>query len=294
MESLAPEVPWVWYNRGCYAHATNRQAEAVAAFSALERAPHYTSWPGRDLHAHACHALRRYEEQLEVARRGAELHPSFLYFLEHQAAALAALGRVDEAERIVDKALTVRAQSGTAGLVMLVAAMELRAHGEHDRSVFLAEQAAGWYGQQPEDVIAMLVTPNRGIEWYPNRAPAIGRRLQEEGAALYWAERWEEAKSMFAGLADRTRAMPVPRSTRRHGGAPNAATRPVAWTRRPTVVGPHLFGEHVSAACIAVQLGERRRSGTCCGGVSQGATSAPTSTGTSTSSPSGTTGRSKS
>ena len=261
MEDLAPEVSWIRFNRAVYAYFANRPSEAVAAFLGLG-GYWARQWSTFDCHAHACHALGRYEDQLHLARQGSELHPGFLYFLEHEAAALAALGCLEELGKAVGTASNTQAHSGTAGLVMLVGAMELRAHGQHRPSVDLARRAAEWYREQPA-AGARLLTPNRGIEWYPHRSPAIGLRLREEhGAALCWAECWDEAERVVAGLANE-----VPGSIEYRGqlGAMVARRGDSDEARRADEAlrdtgGSYLFGEHTFwRACIAAQLGERQK-----------------------------------
>ena len=141
------------------------------------------------------HAAGRFDDQLAVASRACEQYPTILYFHEHQAAALAAIGDVHALERVVAESLSAQAESGTPGLVMLVAAMELRAHGNRQAADGMAARAAHRYAEQPLDKFLALQTANRGVEWYRSRPPDIRRRLREEHAmALGWAGRWDEVR----------------------------------------------------------------------------------------------------
>ena len=100
--------------------------------------------------------------------------------------ALAALGRLDDVNRVVDEALTVKFRSGMAGgtvlSVMTVAALELRSHGHREASIRMAERTIAWTQTRPP-------------------AEAAGAYSQER---LMWAlemtDRWAEAKTIGDAL----------------------------------------------------------------------------------------------
>ncbi len=101
----------------------------------------------------------------------------------HQAMALAALGRLNEVDRVIDSCLTIPAQpmSGTPVSVMEDAAYELRAHGYPDKA---------------------LAVGTRAISWLRSRPPGELQRWRFElGRASYLAEQWQEAKQIFQKLA---------------------------------------------------------------------------------------------
>jgi tetratricopeptide (TPR) repeat protein len=140
----------------------------------------------------ALHELGEHEEELKEARRGGQVYPGLLNMRSYEARALVALGRLDEVDRLADEILATPSHwfylncclsRGTPAYVMLSAAEELRAHGDREASLRMAGRAADWCrsrtGEEArrEDVRAGL------------------------GDALYQAERWEDAKAVFATLA---------------------------------------------------------------------------------------------
>jgi tetratricopeptide (TPR) repeat protein len=182
---LAPGVHWIAVDLGIHLLRVNRPHEALEVTEGVPddwvAQDNDLAWWPLDTRAEALHVLGDYEAQLAVARHGRERFPDILSFAEHQVAALAALGRLDELESVVDGCLTVPAQRGSAVRVMKVAAQELRVHGHH---------GAG---------LAMAV---RCVDWCRGHVDQLGRRAERELAgALYLAERWDEARGMYAQLA---------------------------------------------------------------------------------------------
>ena len=140
----------------------------------------------------ALHQLGEHEEELQTARRGKETYPHLLNLHAYEARALVALGRIVEAERLVDDILAMASQwawpscclpKATPGYVMVCTAEEMRTHGHRDATLKMAGRAADWYGDR------------------------VGQEAQQEetranrAEALYRAERWDEAKAVFAALA---------------------------------------------------------------------------------------------
>jgi len=237
----------------------NRPSEANELLRELAGRRDPIDWAIPEIRGHALHLAGRYDEQLEVAARAREQYPRMLYFHEHQAAALAAMGNSAGVGRVVDDTLAAQAESGTPGLVMLVAAMELRAHGRRPEADAMAERAAQWYGGQPPEKFVSLQTPNRGVEWYRSRPSDIGKRLREEHAmALQWAGRWEEARAIVAALRAAEPAnvdylgwhgvLAARRGDQREAH--------LVAERLRTVKRKYLFGSDLYwRACIAAQLG---------------------------------------
>ncbi len=262
MERLAPGVSWVPFDEGVFAYAVNRPAESERALARAGRQKAGGGWIWHDVYAQSLHLLGRFEEQYRVASRGLEEHPTILYLHEHQAAALAALGRLQDLERVMSSALRAQASSGTAGLVMLVASMELRAHGHREEADALATRAAEWYGSASLETFRTLQTPNRGIEWYRAWPRDLTRRLREEHAtALYWAERWAEAEAIVRALAKEE-----PDNVEYLGRLATLAARTGRQGEARRLAGPlraldprDLFGRDAFwRAAIAAQLGEKK------------------------------------
>ena len=140
----------------------------------------------------ALHQLGQHEEELKEARRARGIYPDLLNSWACEVRALVALGRLEEVDSLVDEAVSLPPRwgyesccmpRGTPGLVMLAAAEELRAHGHRDASLKMANRAADWYRTRTGDE----------AKRDDNRA--------RHGEALYRAERWMEAKAIFAALA---------------------------------------------------------------------------------------------
>jgi tetratricopeptide (TPR) repeat protein len=109
-----------------------------------------------------------------------------LRFLQTEARALVALGRVADATRPIDRSLSLAATAGppqTPGTVMENTVRELSVHGYRDESLTLAARAVEWYRRRPAD------------------AATGGAHRAGLARVLYLAERWEEAAALFSALA---------------------------------------------------------------------------------------------
>ena len=189
MVQIAPHLNWPLYNLVGLARQSNRPAEALEVAS---RRPDFFvgNWSGILLKAH--HMLGNYEEQLNGARIALEEIPDRGDFYFHEAAALAALGRADEVDAVIDRclsvALTDNRSSMDAGTVMTMVAAELRAHGHPEKSGELARRA---------------------VEWFEGHADQLdaGEREPEDLAthvyALHVAGRWEASGELLMELEQR-------------------------------------------------------------------------------------------
>ena len=176
----------------------NRPREAVAALTApageaYRRSIADLGWEWLDVFAgrilaSAYHALGDYRAELGAAEAVRERYPNQSSGLALEVQALAGLGRAAEVERLLDSALVVPVGDGPpAGLTMLQAAMELRAHG----AAAAARRAAG-----------------RSVAWFEavaRRDPRASPLLVRAGALLL-AERLDSAaiaaESVLAGTPD--------------------------------------------------------------------------------------------
>ena len=260
---LAPGMADGGYDAAVMLYALNRPVEAERLLLPLEGRKVVVGWAIPEFRGHVAHLAGRFDHQLSVASEARERYPTMLYFHEHQAAALAALGRTGPVNAIANDALATQASSGTPGLVMLVAAMELRAHGHREEADAMAARAADWYAAQPVDRFLALQTPNRGFEWYRSRPPDIRKRLREEHAmALAWAGRWNEVEAIVSGLAGADPSNVDYIGWRgvlaaRRGDAPEALR---VSDRLRTLNRPYVFGSDTYwRACIAAQLGQMQQ-----------------------------------
>jgi hypothetical protein len=165
------------------------------------------------LEAH--HFLQDYETELELARAAPsdygdrEIDSSPLQLermkLSHQLNALAALGRIDELDVLLDSLVTLplpaqRIMRGLNGV-----ASELRVHGHREAALALAQRMFDWLESRPRGEVGQMEEENTW-PWYMNW----------RGICLYRLERYEEAvavgrpraraRAPGAGSAQRLRA----------------------------------------------------------------------------------------
>ncbi|UCC74138.1 MAG: hypothetical protein JSV86_06145, partial [Gemmatimonadota bacterium] len=244
---LAPAWAVAHYAVALSALRVNRPREAVEVLERIdpERGAMRGWVPYWSVLTAAHHVLGDHRRELEMARRGRRQYPDLLSTLSYEVEALAALGRVAELSERLDESFTLPPQSGwTPAGVMRRAAIELRAHGHPEAAREVLERAIAWYRARPSD-----------------EAATRGRRYGL-ARALYLAEQWGEAQSLFEGLAAER-----PESLNYKGylgvlaarrGEREGALRIEAQLRR--LDRPYLFGDHTYwRACIAALLGERER-----------------------------------
>jgi tetratricopeptide (TPR) repeat protein len=182
--ALAPDSHWFLLHLGREAIAVNRPREAVEA---LSRIPYdwtsggtaFASAPFYEL-CFAYHMLGDYEAQLRVAADSVEHFPDRMVFYGLQCNALAAMGRFEEMDDIIEESLTISVRGSTWGSSQTFTARELRAHGHRERSLELAERIVEWYRERPDEI--------REFQWW-------------YAATLNVAERWDEAREVVERLA---------------------------------------------------------------------------------------------
>lgn len=169
---------------GVQALIVNRPAEAVEALSAIDLSPHYFQWLAL---MEAYHLLGDFRRELEEARRGREVYPGRLRMLDAELRALAALGQVADAERILDEGfLLPTEESITPATLMTNLTAELRAHGHRQAASEVAERAITWLLSRPGE------------------EPGGWAHRYDLALAYYHGEQWEEARSVLNQLASET------------------------------------------------------------------------------------------
>jgi len=192
--------------------------------------------------AEAYHMLGHYNKELEEVREAQHYFRDNLAVKADEVRALAALGKTDEIAGTVEGSLASASAAGTAGEVMLEAAAELRAHGMKGRSLAYAQKA---------------------VQWYKDKAAgdaASEAKLYDLAGALYAAERWEEARTIFNELFSKN-----PKNPHYLGRLGTLAARLGDRTealriseKLKAIDRPFLFGiPPFFRACIASILGER-------------------------------------
>jgi len=249
-EKLAQKNPVINYIHGFCALEINRPLETVKTYAKLNsvepeilyRRP--SGFARIVILANAHHMLGNYKQELKEVRKGQKYDPNNWRFYAYEARALAALGKIDAVQKVVNKSLEIVSSERTAGNVMLEAAWELRVHGHMEAYLEMARQA---------------------VEWYKSRHQI--REVNEEmrhdlAKALYTAEKWDEAQSMFEELME-----DYPENIEYQGRIGLLAARK---DERDKALGiskelesidrPYLYGEHTyMCARIASLLGEKEQ-----------------------------------
>ncbi len=103
----------------------------------------------------AFHMVGEYEEELQVARRAyRELPDGGAYILRFQARALAALGRVEELNEVLDEIETAP-DLAYVRRALQIAVEALGVYGHEGAAEHVAERVAGWFeGRPPEEAAA--------------------------------------------------------------------------------------------------------------------------------------------
>ena len=121
---------------------------------------------------------------MEATRDGRELYADQLALRAYEVRGLAALGRVEAIRRVIDESLELQPGFWTAGYVMRVAALELRAHGYAKEGQNFAREALEWArSRKPQDA------ETRENRWLM-------------GEILYLLGHLQEAREFYLGLAE--------------------------------------------------------------------------------------------
>jgi tetratricopeptide (TPR) repeat protein len=152
------------YQVSYWALRRNRPAEARDALLSLDpdREP-MKGWVAYwSQLAWAHHVLGEHDAELAASRRAREMYPEWFFARTMEAQALAALGQLEELERVIEesKSVTPGGAGATPGALMTTAAAELAAHGNAEASEDLYSRSAAWYDEQPADQVASVAQRN--------------------------------------------------------------------------------------------------------------------------------------
>ena len=222
----------------------NRPAEAIRDLSISQAVAEaeqnsVNTFPA-GLLAQAYHMNRDYEGQLKLAREAQRRFPGRLLFYSFEAQALAALGRLDEVEKVIQACEAMPAQGGSPAHVMITVGAELRAHGHREAALKMAERGAAWFQTHPD-----TANCQRCLLW-----------------ALPQTERWADVKATADALLAKN---PDDIGIRGAVGKVAARLGDVAQARRieaelAALTKPYLYGTRTyQRACIAALLGEKDR-----------------------------------
>jgi tetratricopeptide (TPR) repeat protein len=249
VRELLPGDALTAFDFAWYAANANRLREAVGALTApLD----WTQFHARAGHLSGAyfwnlttmlHQMGEHERELVEIRRGQGLHRDILWLHGQEAYALAALGRLDELERVVSGRARL-ASAGQQGHLFLFVGLELRAHGHREASMkMLARSLEALQGCPPEDAKTQGTRGMRALllrlEGHGDEAQAIYDQLARETPA---DRAWQLAadRGVCAALrGDRAQALRVSDELSR-------------------LDRPFLLGENTYArARIAAQLGDK-------------------------------------
>ncbi len=233
------------YQWGLEAFLCNYPREAVKALSMIDPEgiwmkdwPYY--WSVMTL---AYHMLGRYREELKQARRGRRQFPEVFWLLQHEVRALAALGRIEEIDRLIDQSLNMKYDKiYTPGWLMNNAGQELRVHGFPKGSLQMFDRAVRWLQARPDE----------------EKATKICR--EQLARAYYGVGRWPEAQSLYEGLSkeepDNLLYLRMCGALAARRGDREEALR--ISKRLEEIKRPYLWGSPAyHRACIASLLGEK-------------------------------------
>jgi len=187
--------------------------------------------------ASALYMLKEYEEALDVIHISRQHFPDYSSNLRYEVILQAALGQVQEVDRIIDESHHL---SGTApGRVMFDAAKAFKVHGHKDYAHEVLQRALTWY-----------------------KSRTSGDHRYSIARILYWDEQWAEAKQVFEQLNQE-----YPDNQNYQGYTGIVATRMGEKEKANRIFEelynkkePYLFGSHLYwCARISAVLGEHQR-----------------------------------
>jgi tetratricopeptide (TPR) repeat protein/tRNA A-37 threonylcarbamoyl transferase component Bud32 len=181
IESFAPMDYVTNYLVGLYALYLNRPRKAIDTYSKLDFQVQWADYAAASWRfgvlCSAYHLLGDHEKELEVAREAQKYYPNDLGRRADEAAALAALGRIEELYDVIEESKRIEQPQGSMTYVMDVASRELRAHGKRAEGLRIAEQE---------------------VQWCEEHDPG---NIEARADALCRAERWDEAYALYKELA---------------------------------------------------------------------------------------------
>ncbi len=187
----------------------------------------------------AYHMLGNHERELKEARRARDLFPDQPFYFLPEALALAALGRIDEVEKVVNQRLAFGDPVPGSLDFLTFVGDELRAHG-HDA--------------------AARRLLRRAVDWYRSRSPEEQALHRRDLAELYLnAGRDREARPLFEELAaeapDDIEYQGALGALAARRGDRTEALRIGSWLGAQNQ--PYVRGlQHYMQACITAQLGQ--------------------------------------
>ena len=238
---IAPGCTYA-YDWGYQAFRVNRPKECIEAFKTANQEQQWL--PYWDHFAASYHLLGEHRKELEIAKLARKRFPDSFDPLNYEVRAFAALGKIGEVRMLIEESLPLSKPgfpTGSPGATMRIAGEELRAHGYEDAAMRFFDQAIQWYRSRPVEELDSLFRGGYGL-------------------TLYYARRWDEAQSIFEGIAE---VEPNNIWCQRYIGCIAArqgdrekALKASEWLKN--LKQPYLRGQHTYyRACIAAILGDK-------------------------------------
>jgi TolB-like protein len=236
----------------------NRPKAAVTALRALDPDRGFARgwWVYWDDVARALHMLGDYRAELKVAREGSRRFPDNPQLVAAQARALAALGRTEDVARLLAESGNLSLELGwTPADVMLLAALELRAHGQRAAADAALAQTSAWIDARVRSGAASAADHYRAaLTWYVAGRLDDSRRELEGLVARHETGAVDALRDFYAaGELDYRGYLGVIAARLRNREQALRVDRALAG-----VTQPYLFGRHTLwRARIHALLGDR-------------------------------------
>jgi serine/threonine-protein kinase len=235
---------------GVFCNRLNHPQEAINSLlkidgEAISKTTAATSswYIGRLLEAY--HMLGDFEKELDTIQNAEELFPDRMWPAS-RVRVLAALGRVEHVQRLVDDSLAGLSKAGSPSSVLLEAVEELRVHGHMGEAQNIADRLTDWTQKQ---------MPNDPSE----------DQLRGLADRFYLAKRWDGAYEIYKQLAENhadsynhiNYIAKLGCIAARKGNREEALR---ISEELGSVDRPYIFGRHTYLrACIASLLGEKQQ-----------------------------------
>jgi tetratricopeptide (TPR) repeat protein len=165
----------------------NRPLEAIEAFKVANPKlglfkDSYIYW---NFYAYSYHLLGEHKNGLKIAQKARKFHPYRYDILSIEIRALATMGRIKDLERLFEESKKFPPQRNwNISRLLLNSGWSLRTHGFREESMDFFERAIQWLKGRPES--------ETNTDDYRRQMAFL----------LFCIEKWEEAKTIYEGLAE--------------------------------------------------------------------------------------------